>query len=85
MADKKKEVKKEAKKEQKAVKEVKKAETKPEKKKTAPPKEVVIEEDEYEFEEMPETYLQCAKCGLVVSVADECECDDHDILAAARS
>jgi len=77
MAEKKKEVKKEAKKEEK---DVKKAETKPEKK-AATPKEVVMEEDDYEFEEGTETYLQCEKCGLIVSVADECECDnDHDIL-----
>ena len=81
MAEKKKEVKKEAKKEEKAVK---KAEVKPEKK-AAAPKEVVIEEDEYEFEEVPETYLQCGKCGLIVSVADECECDDHDVLCCGQA
>jgi hypothetical protein len=84
MAEKKKEVKKEAKKEEKAVKEVKKAEVKADKKKAAPAKEVLIEEDEYEFEEVAETYLQCAVCGLVVSVADECECEEHDVLCCGK-
>jgi hypothetical protein len=69
----------------KATHEHKKTETKkPEAKEKKSPSKAVAQFDEDDFDECEVRYLECKKCGLLISVEEECRCEDCNIMCCGE-